>query len=69
MEEVRYALLCDIAERTVGFCYQHFGTTYMIHFEWSKIQEDKNSFDYLTLENRIDVLSRNVGVKLQLCAA
>jgi hypothetical protein len=64
--QVRHALLFDIADRAVGFRFRRFGTTKRIHLQVSKIQEAKNCSDFLTLEEKIDVLSRNVFNKLPL---
>ena len=47
------ALFCDITQRFVINPYRRFGTTYRIHLQVF--------FWYLTLENGIDMLSRNVG--------
>jgi hypothetical protein len=56
---VGYALLFDISERIVRIRYRRFGTTYRILLQVSKIQEAFDFFHLLTLENKIDVLSRS----------
>jgi hypothetical protein len=65
-KELSNGLLFGIMDCIVGFRYRRFHTTYYFHIRESKIQAANTLFDFLINENRIDVLSRNVGKKLLL---
>jgi hypothetical protein len=63
---MKSVLFWDIMQRRVALLYRRFGTTYRSHLQGSRNQED---FDFFTIEDGTDTLSRNVGKGLPLDAA
>jgi hypothetical protein len=63
---MRSVLFCDISDRMVGTRYRRFGTNFRIHFKGREIQRAKDFFDFLNFEDRVDILSRNLGNILPL---
>jgi hypothetical protein len=61
------ALFWDITQRKVVILYRRFGTTYRSHLQGSS-HIRRILVGFLDLEDGTDILYRNVGIELPLCA-